>query len=372
MVVDVYGHWRRIMSNLGRAGALFAAVLIVGACIAPAASVETTSTPVASAAPSPTVAASAAPTASPVPTTFASTTYGYSLTVPAGWTSIQASVAWNGSGAPFSGDAEADQFNGPGTASAWAFAAPTTKDLAGYAQERIAATAAAASATCPAAPDLQDQIEIGGEPGTLLSWDCGILINIAVMVHNGAGYLFGFRDPAVHAATDAADRATFLDLLKSVRFPPGPTTYSSGLYGYSLTLPSGWEVVPALFPWDGTTDPGHLEPTVDRMVGPSVFVWAFAAPTTEELADYASARIAAEAEVHPCPKKAATTDKITIDGEPALLMARDCGILVLTAITIHDSLAYLFYLQDSSVHAATDPADEAIFADMLASVRLPK
>jgi hypothetical protein len=360
------------MSNLGRAAARLAAALIVGACVAPSASVERTSTPGASAAASPTVAASRAPTASPVPTTFASTTYGYSLMVPAGWTSIQASVAWDGSGAPFSGDAEADQFVSPVAASAWAYAAPTTKDLAGYVQERIAATATAASATCPAAPELQDPIDIGGEPGTLLSWDCGILINIAVTVHNGTGYLFGFRDPAVHAATDPADRATFLELLRSVGFPPEPTTYSSGVYGYSLTLPAAWQVVPASMQWDGIADPGHLEPTVDQFRGPSVAVaWAFAAPTTAELTDYAAARIAAEAAVHPCPATASTTTKITIDGEPALLMARDCGILVLTAITIHDRVAYLFYLQDSSVDGSTDPTDEAILADLLASVRLP-
>jgi hypothetical protein len=31
---------------------------------------------------------------------------------------------------------------------------------------------------------MPDPIDIGGEPGTLLSWDCGILINIPVTVHN--------------------------------------------------------------------------------------------------------------------------------------------------------------------------------------------
>jgi hypothetical protein len=361
------------MSNIGRGATLLVATLVVGACSSPGASLESSRSQAASATASAAAAASVAPSASAAPLTFTSTTYGYSLMVPAGWTSIQASVAWDGSGAPFSGDAEADQFVGPGTASAWAFAAPTTKDLAGYVQERIAATAAAASATCPATPELQDPIEIGGEPGTLLGWDCGILINIALTVHNGTGYLFGLRDPAVHAATDAADRATFLELLGSVGFPPEPTTYISVLYGYSLTLPPAWQVVPASIPWDGISDPGHLEPTVDQMVGPSVAVaWAFAAPTTDDLAEFASARIAADATVHPCPATAATTDRITIDGEPALLMARDCGILVLTAITIHDGLAYLFYLQDLSVHAAADPADEAILADLLASVRLPR
>lgn len=60
-------------------------------------------------------------------------------------------------------------------------------------------------------------------------------------------------------------------------------------YGYSLTLPPAWHVVPASIPWDGITDPGHLEPTVDQMRGPSVAVaWAFAAPVTVRMRHFSS------------------------------------------------------------------------------------
>ena len=68
-------------------------------------------------------------------------------------------------------------------------------------------------------PESQDPIEIGGEPGVLSSYDCGILINTAVTVHDGVAYVFGFRDPAVHAATSPDDRALFIALLESVKFP---------------------------------------------------------------------------------------------------------------------------------------------------------
>lgn len=61
-------------------------------------------------------------------------------------------------------------------------------------------------------------ITVGGERGTLISWNCGILINVAVTVHAGIGYTFGFRDPAVRAATDPTDRATFVGVLDSVTF----------------------------------------------------------------------------------------------------------------------------------------------------------
>ena len=60
--------------------------------------------------PDPSVESSAAA----APTAFTSTTYGYSLTLPAGWTAIQATKAWDGTGAPFHDVPEADQFVGPG------------------------------------------------------------------------------------------------------------------------------------------------------------------------------------------------------------------------------------------------------------------
>jgi len=150
--------------------------------------------------------------------------------------------------------------------------------------------------------------------------------------------------------------------------------YTSGLYGYSLTLPAGWQVVPASTRWDGISDPpGHDEPTVDQMSGPeSAVAWAFSTPPiTRDLRAHASERIAADAKAHPCPKTPATTDKITIDGQPGLLMSRDCGILVLTALTIRHGTGFLFYLQDSAIHSASYPPDEAILTAMLASVHLP-
>jgi hypothetical protein len=186
--------------------------------VAAPASVEPT--PSAAATPSAaSVAPSAAPTASASPVAFTSKTYGYSLTLPGNWTTIQATAAWNGKGAPFHDVPEADQFVGPPPASAWFFGAPTKKDLAARVKESIAANAAEHGNTCPPVPSVQEPIEIGGQPGVFLAYDCGILINSAITVHDGVAYLFGFRDPAVHAATSPKDRALFADLLKSVTFP---------------------------------------------------------------------------------------------------------------------------------------------------------
>ena len=228
-----FAHLEEAMLNIGRASACLIVGVVLAACAggsaspppstsSPAASIETRPSPEASAVgsatpatPDPSVESSAA--AGPTP--FTSTTYGYSLTLPAGWTAIQATKAWDGTGAPFHDVPEADQFVGPGAASAWFFGAPTKKDLAARVKESIAANAAGHGSTCPPVPEIQDPIEIGGEPGTLLGFNCGILINNAITVHDGVAYLFGMRDPSVHAATDPADRVTFVELLKSVDFP---------------------------------------------------------------------------------------------------------------------------------------------------------
>jgi hypothetical protein len=188
------------------------AVLLLGACSSGASSASISSSPTESPSPSP------SPTQAP--TTFRSLTYGYSLTLPGGWTSEQASTHWDGKGAPGHEEPEVDKFIGTGPAGAWAMTARTTKDLAAYVQALIAANAAVHSATCPSKPTSQEQVDIGGQAGTLLAYDCGILTNTAVTVRNGIGYVFGMRDPTIPGATDPADRAVFLAILKSVIFEP--------------------------------------------------------------------------------------------------------------------------------------------------------
>jgi hypothetical protein len=205
------------MLNLVRAATALAAALLVAACAASgspsAAPLEIEPAPVSQ-------ASSSAPSVAPSPASFTSTTYGYSLMLPGGWKAIQATAVWdgNGSGGSFSAPVF-DQFASPAALSAAAFAAPTTQDLASYVKERIAANAADHGDTCPPVPDVNGPIEIGGKPGMLLGWNCGILINQAVTVHGGIGYLFGLRDPAIHAASDPADREALLELLGSVSFP---------------------------------------------------------------------------------------------------------------------------------------------------------
>jgi hypothetical protein len=203
------GWWRILMSTFARLGVAALAVAVVAAVIIatrPAPSGGTGSTP------TPTLTAS--------PSTFTSKLYAYSITVPPGWTATWSTSRWDGGGAPDIQGLVNDNFVSPGTAAMVAAAAPTSKDLATYTADGIAATYAIHKDTCPAAqhPDSVESITIGGEPAKLESINCGILINVAYTVHAGQGYRFTFRDTAVQAATDPVDKATFLAMLASVQF----------------------------------------------------------------------------------------------------------------------------------------------------------
>ena len=191
------------MDRIVRVAAPLAVVLVVAACAAGSPSPSAVATPEAapSATDSPVAteqapSASAAPSPAGSPTAFTSNIYGYSLMVPAGWTTVAAMLEWDGKGMPSHDVAEADQFVSPGPASSWFLGATSSNDLAAEVKVGIAGIATDHGDTCPPVPASQDPIKIGAEPGVLLSYDCGILINTAITVHDGRKYVFGFRDPA--------------------------------------------------------------------------------------------------------------------------------------------------------------------------------
>ena len=206
------------------------AIFVVGACTG--ARVTPSSSPASpSGAPTPTLAASAAavtpgetglPPASTdtLPVAFTSLLYRYSIVLPPGWSVRAAMLDWDGASTPGNQDGTIDKFIGPSSTTAWAYAAPVKVDLDGFVRDNIDWTVRDHRETCPATgPETTEPIEIGGEAGVLLSWDCGILISMAVLVRDGTGFVLVLRDPDVHAATDAADRAILEELLDSVTFP---------------------------------------------------------------------------------------------------------------------------------------------------------
>jgi hypothetical protein len=168
---------------------------------------------------SPTATVSATTSAAGSGTTFTSAMYGYSIDVPSGWYATAATKQWDGTKSPGNDDPVNDRFVTGVSASAWVRAAPVTLNLADYVAATIAGNAQFHGDTCGREPpDSVEAITIGGEPGSLLAWDCGILINVGVTVHGGSGFFFGLRDPSVKAATDPVDHDLFVAMLASVRF----------------------------------------------------------------------------------------------------------------------------------------------------------
>jgi hypothetical protein len=151
---------------------------------------------------------------------FTSTRYGYTASVPTGWTALGATQTWDGASprAPGHTDPFVDQFTAPPRyANLWVFAAPSKSDVAGYAMHTIDANTA--EHPCPVGsqtPEKDEAITIDGAPARLLTAQCGIVILIAVTIHNGSGFVFGYLDANGGPSLDAEDRASFLDFLKGI------------------------------------------------------------------------------------------------------------------------------------------------------------
>lgn len=163
---------------------------------------------------------SASQSVPPKPRSFTSKTYGYTLTVPAGWTTRQAFAKWDGESELDGTSASVDLIGQPAdTKGVWAAAAPSKRDLAADTAFAIIWTAHYHGDYCPSRPDMRNRVTVGGQPGVLLAYNCGILVNTALTVNHGVEYWFVFIDRGQAAATDPTDRATFLAMLSSVRFP---------------------------------------------------------------------------------------------------------------------------------------------------------
>jgi hypothetical protein len=147
--------------------------------------------------------------------------YGYAEALPPGWRlARQATRPWNGRGGPGYDRPVVDLFAGPRGVAAWAYAAPTRKSLESYATAIIRG----ARAAHPCSPPQSDQpIRIGGAPARLLGMQCapqsGFLVEIAVTVRNGTGFVFASQnqDGATAPTDRAADRAAFHKFLAGIR-----------------------------------------------------------------------------------------------------------------------------------------------------------
>ena len=146
--------------------------------------------------------------------------YGYTEALPAGWRLItQATQRWNGTGGPGYDTNVVDLFIGPVQIQAWAIAAPTNKNLAAYTSATIRASHLAHP--CPAVPQTDQAITIGGAPARLLGMQCapgsGFLVEIAVTVHHGTAFVFASQHQPGTPVHYPADRAAFRRFLAGIR-----------------------------------------------------------------------------------------------------------------------------------------------------------
>lgn len=202
--------WRRAR-NTGSALAactLIAAGVLAG-CSSPA-------TGPSSAAPTRPVGSSAS--AAVAARVFNSPHYGYTMALPADWTA-QGAQPWDGPGSSGLEKDGVDVFRGPPYVTAWAFAAPTPPSLTGY---TTAIARAAAQLPCPATPQIDQQVTIGGAAASLIGMTCpsqgGVYMLTAATTHKQTALVFVFEDTSGVRAAQQADRAAFRELLTGVRF----------------------------------------------------------------------------------------------------------------------------------------------------------
>jgi hypothetical protein len=148
--------------------------------------------------------------------------------------------------------------------------------------------------------------------------------------------------------------------------------FTSDRYGYVASLPAAWSLSSAATAtWDGTGAPGFDTPVVDLFRGPTVVAWAVAAPTNLGLTDYATQTSEQGAAEHGCPPRPETDEPITVGGETARLLTTHCGILVMSAVMIHNGTAVVFAFQAPFGSGTTDPADRTQFLSFLAGIKFP-
>lgn len=144
---------------------------------------------------------------------FTSRLYGYTVTLPAGW-SGQQGQRWPATGAP----SPVDVFRGLPYVAAWAFAVPRPTSPAAYAGEL---TRTAAQLPCPAAPQTSQAVTIGGVPAVLMGMRCpargGALMLTAVTTSGQSTLLITFEDSSGISSAERADRAVFRGFLAGIR-----------------------------------------------------------------------------------------------------------------------------------------------------------
>ena len=148
---------------------------------------------------------------------FTSPRNGYTVALPAGW-SAEAGRPFDGPGGAGLGKDGVDVFHGPPYVVAWAFTTSRPPSLAGYA---TATARAATQLPCPAAPQIDQHVTIGGAPARLIGMRCpaqgGALMLTAVTTHHHTALVFIFEDSSGMMAAGQDDSVAFRVFLAGIR-----------------------------------------------------------------------------------------------------------------------------------------------------------
>jgi len=231
-----------------------------------------------------------------------STRYGYTVSVPTGWTSTPATETWE-SGTPASvGDPAYDAYLG-GQARLSIVSQPLSLgETSDEWYRQVCLVNGGTLAGCEHDVTFWKPIAIGGQPGLIdidgqpapPSVPQGTPYYDAVIAVRGQGYAF--------ALDGNVDRPMFERLLATVTFrePVSPpvdhldTAFTSPLYGYRIMLDQSWKVTPTVF---GRTNPLSQDPYADtiEVTGTDTEIGVSAAPLGHRTWDQLLAQLRAAA-----------------------------------------------------------------------------
>jgi hypothetical protein len=145
--------------------------------------------------------------------------------------------------------------------------------------------------------------------------------------------------------------------------PPLTQTFTSTLYGISLSYPEGWTSQAATEPWTGT-QANFGEPPADFLYDPALTDHLFLSIASRPIGDSTPDEwVAQEMTLYECTE----SESITVDGATGLIGAADCNVAAVTG----DGRGYVVALYTSGDEAWLSPTfDRAWFEKLLATVQL--
>jgi hypothetical protein len=365
------------MSNSARVMALVAIGALILAGAFALVGVGGRGGPLPSAVPSASAVASAAvsPSTLTLTETFVSPTYGYTVKVPAGWSTKPATKSWS-----------------TGAANAWDSGFNDELYLVGAGQRFSGASQSLAQGQSSedwlnsyAKGDRSDwtSIPIGTETGYVANNGLAAAGTISPGIARAFAAVVISGDRAYNFLMDGkVDRATFDAFLATIRLDPTSAStvpeltesFTSVRHGYSLRLPASWTVQPASAPWPaGTEAPEPPDPRLDQFKDPAdstrslVVVSQPLASGTMPDGWLTAYEASAPQMPNSCWPVRAQMERITVSDQPAWVHggAPNCGFT--EAVTFAGGRAYELtaYYPVEAV-----PTDRRLFDAVLATVAL--